>query len=137
MKVDDRKTIASTLGFLGELATNEGDYARARVRLDEALAIFREIGFVKGIAIVLDGLASVAFATVGPGRAARIWGAVERLREEIGSPLTPDDQSRYEPQVAAARAAFGDDAAFDVAWQKGRAMSVEQAVRYALDADKT
>jgi hypothetical protein len=31
---------------------------------------------------------------------------------------------------------LGDDAAFDRAWQKGRSMDFEQAVRYPLDAEK-
>ena len=46
-------------------------------------------------------------------RAARIWGATERLRAEIGKPLTPSERPRYDRWVAAARIASGDDAAFD------------------------
>jgi hypothetical protein len=30
-----------------------------------------------------------------------------------------------------------DDTAFDLAWQQGREMNFEQAVRYALGAEKT
>jgi hypothetical protein len=44
---------------------------------------------------------------------------------------------RDKRQVAAVRAAFGDYAAFDIALQEGRAMSSEQAVRYALDGEGT
>ena len=135
-KVGDPRTIATTMGRLGELASNEGDYASAGRHLDESLAIFRELGDVKGVVASLEGLASLSFKMAAPGRAARIWGAAERLHEEIGSPLAPNEHSCYERQVAAARAAFSDDAAFDLAWQKGRAMSLEQAVRYALDTEK-
>src|SRR5262245_49161240 len=35
-----------------------------------------------------------------------------------------------------ARAALGDDAAFDAAWQEGRAMTLEQAIAYSLDKPK-
>ena len=37
--------------------------------------------------------------------------------------------------LASARAEFGDDAAFDIAWSEGRAMSLDQAVKYALELD--
>jgi hypothetical protein len=32
---------------------------------------------------------------------------------------------------------LGDDAAFDLAWQEGRAMNLERVVRYALDTEKS
>ena len=64
--------------------------------------------------------------------AARIWGAAERLREEIGSPVLPVDRPGYDRRVIAARAARGDDAAFDRAWREGRALTLEQAIDLAL-----
>ena len=67
-----------------------------------------------------------------PPRAALLWGAAERLREEIRSPIRPDDLPENEQQVAAARIAFADDAAFDEAWQEGRAMKLEEAIALAL-----
>jgi len=40
--------------------------------------------------------------------------------------------ARYEQQVAAARAALGNGAGIDAAWQKGRAMTMERAIDLAL-----
>jgi hypothetical protein len=40
----------------------------------------------------------------------------------------------FERRIATARASFGNDAAFDAAWQEGHAMTMEQAVEYALQA---
>jgi hypothetical protein len=37
------------------------------------------------------------------------------------------------PPVCAARAAVGDDAAFDCASQEGHAMTLEQAIEYVLE----
>ena len=76
---------------------------------------------------------SPAFAALEiPDLAARLWGYAEQLREEIGSPLPSNERPRYERQVSAARAAMGNDAAFDHAWQEGRAMTLEQAMEIAL-----
>ena len=48
-------------------------------------------------------------------RAALLWGAADRLPEEIAAP-PPVHRPGYEAQVASARAALGDDAAFERAW---------------------
>ena len=47
--------------------------------------------------------------------------------------MTPKDRPEYHQRVAAARAALGDDAAFDRAWQDGRALTLEQAIELALE----
>jgi hypothetical protein len=48
-----------------------------------------------------------------------------------------NERPQYERQVAAARAgawkATGDDATFATAWAEGRAMTLEQAIEYALE----
>ncbi len=85
-----------------------------------------------GIAFALEGLAAVVVAVDSLLRAARIWGAAERLREEIGAPLPPNDRPRYDRRVAAVRAALQDDAAFDRAWREGRSFTLEQAMELAL-----
>jgi tetratricopeptide (TPR) repeat protein len=129
-----RQSIAMTLSNLGVVAFEQGDYAAARTLQEESLAIRRELGERWGIARSLEELAHVALALALPGRAARIWGAAERLREETGSPLSPRERTHSDPQVASARSAMGDGSAFDSAWQEGRAMTIEQAIEYALNA---
>jgi hypothetical protein len=77
---------------------------------------------------------AAAFTTAsGSLRAARIFGAVDRLRTEIGAPLPPKDQPRHERRLAAARVAFGDDAAFDRAWREGHALTLEEAIHLVLE----
>ena len=94
------------------------------------------MGDQRGIVEVLEGLAYV-FSLDRPGQAALLWGAAERLRKEIGAPQKPSDRSRAAPQVAAARAALGDDIAFDLAWQEGRTMNFEQALRDTLTPESS
>ena len=66
-----------------------------------------------------------------PGRAARLWGAAERLRQAIGCRPAPAARTTYERALAAARAQLGT-ADFDAAWDSGRGMSLEQAIVGAL-----
>jgi hypothetical protein len=84
----------------------------------------------------LTGLGYVALAIAGPVPAARVWGAAERLREEIGAPLHDYERARYERELAAARAAAADEAAFALAWKEGRGMTIEAAIELALDAPR-
>ena len=67
--------------------------------------------------------------------AARIWGAGDALRAAIGATLSPFEQSYYRPFIEAARTRLGE-ADFDAAWSEGRTMSPEQAIEYALSAEK-
>jgi len=129
----DRQSMALSLNALGHMAFAQGDNACARALHEETLTIYRELGDRRGIARSLVGLAYVAFALGCPGRAARIWAGAERLRETIGETLPPSDCADYNRRVAAARAAIGDGSAFDSAWQEGRAMTLEQAIEYALN----
>jgi predicted ATPase/DNA-binding winged helix-turn-helix (wHTH) protein len=131
-ELGDQWGIALSLSSLGNVAYEQGDYRAAGARHEETLAIMSELGDRFGIAYSLEVLAAVVAALSSSLRAARIWGAAERLRTEIGSPLPPSEQRRYDRRVAAARAALGDCAAFDRAWQQGRALTLEQAIELAL-----
>jgi predicted ATPase/class 3 adenylate cyclase/Tfp pilus assembly protein PilF len=127
-----RQRIASSLNSLGNLATDQGDFESSRALYQEGLAIEIELGDRLGIAISLRGLAAVVAAMGNSLHAARIWGAAERLRVEVGSPLSPNDSIDCDRRVTAARAAAGDDAAFDCAWQEGHSLTLEQAMTLAL-----
>ena len=129
-ELGDRLGIAYSLNDLGVVATEQGHYAAAWALNDESLAISRELGDRWSMAWSLEVLAYVAVGLARPGPAARMWGAMERLREEVGAPLLPSERPRYERQVTAVRAAIGD-AAFSLAWQEGRAMTLERAIEYA------
>jgi len=121
-----------SLSNLGHVAVNQGDYPAARALLDESLTIRRELGDRFGIPYSLDGLAALVASLCEPLRAARIWGAAERLRAEIGTPLLAWERAGYDRSVAAARIASGDDIAFDSAWQEGRGLTLDGAIDIAL-----
>jgi tetratricopeptide (TPR) repeat protein len=131
-ELGDRFGIAASLRNLGYVVLYQGDYPAARALLEESLAIRRGLGDRHGIPYSLEGLAAVAASLRDSLRAARIWGATERSRAEIGMPLPPCERPGYDRCVAAARIASGDDAAFDSAWQVGRGLTLDQAIDLAL-----
>ena len=131
-KLGNRSGIAITLNGLGNVLAEQGDYPAARALYEESLSIRRDLGDRRGIAYALEGLAAVAATLDSALRSIRIWGAAERLREEIGAPLPPNERPRHDRRLAAVRAALSDSAAFDRAWREGRTLTVEQAITLAL-----
>jgi len=69
-----------------------------------------------------------------PARAACLYGAAEALRETRALPTEPADHARYGHYLTTARAHLGA-AAPAAAWAAGRALTVEQAVAFALEED--
>ncbi len=65
-------------------------------------------------------------------RAAQLFGASEALSESIYSALLPYDHEQYTRTVAALRNQL-DEATFNSPWAEGRAMSIEQAIAFALE----
>ena len=131
-ELGERWGIASSLNNLGNVAYAQGDYAAARMLDQQSLAVQHALGDRRGIAYTLESLAAVAYCLALPAAAARIWGAAERLWSELGSRPAPSGQSSDSDVAEAARAATADDAALKPAWEEGRAMTLQQAVDYAL-----
>ena len=139
--------IAWSLQNLGYLAQHQGEHRQAAALFEESLGLFLELGNKVGVAECLEGLASVSVAHLGPetraggehaagcgaaDRPLRLLGAAEALREVADTPLPPYRRADYDRDLAAARAQL-DEAACGAAWAEGRAMSIEQAVAYALE----
>jgi predicted ATPase/DNA-binding winged helix-turn-helix (wHTH) protein len=131
-ELDDPGGIAFSMKNLGEVAFEVGEFRIAGGLYKEGLAIRRKLGDREGIAYVLEGHAAVLAALGDCLHAARIGGAAQRLREEIGAPLLPNERTRYDRRIAAARTALGDGLAFDRAWKEGRALTLERAIELAL-----
>jgi predicted ATPase/class 3 adenylate cyclase len=129
-ELENRAGIANSLNNLGSLAFERGDFERARGLHQESILIDIELGDRRGIAYSLEGIADVAAALGDSIRAAVLWGAAERLREGIRSPMTPDDRARHGPRIAQARAAVGDKA-FNDAWHGGGELALDQAIEFA------
>jgi predicted ATPase/class 3 adenylate cyclase len=124
--------IGVSLGTLGLVALREEDWQRAVARLGESLEVRREIGDKGGCAWCLERLAETAAKQGNPEKAVRLLSAAAALRISIGSIVDPADQAEYQTQRAALRAELGEER-FSTIWNEGRALTLEQAVAYALE----
>jgi tetratricopeptide (TPR) repeat protein len=126
----EKWNLAMTLHNLGHVVHHQGSDAEARTIFTESLALFREVGARVGIAMCLAGIAGLD-AEAHPDRAARLFGAAEALREAAGVPLQAADLDDHNRNVATARVRL-DEPLFRAMWEEGRAMTMEQAIVYAL-----
>jgi hypothetical protein len=131
-EMEDKWQLAMVVGWVGLLEVWSGDKPDlAEGFLKEGLALDRELGNWAYGAYCLEGFAGLAGARGQGARAARLWGAAEALRIDIGAPPSLDARPLYERSLAAARAQLGE-AAWEAAFAEGRAMSAEEAAEYAL-----
>jgi predicted ATPase/class 3 adenylate cyclase len=134
-EIGDKSGITFVLPFvlrnLGKVALHQSESGRAAVYFRESLILSTEIGDRWLCEEGLEGFAAVASATGHYERAARLLGAADQLREILGWHPSPPDQADYDKCRAATHAALGN-IVFSVAWAEGRAMTLEQAIEYAL-----
>jgi predicted ATPase len=112
---------------------------RQQGRLNEALALYREtipvwqeLGHRAAVAHEVESLAFMAQAHEEFERTARLLGAAEAERERLSLPMTPVEHREYAANLAALRVQ-GPSPELDTAWAAGRALTMDQAVAYALD----
>jgi tetratricopeptide (TPR) repeat protein len=114
---------------LGQLALQRGDYETARALYRSSLKQQRTWAFLAMCA--LAGLSAVAAAGGHAERALRLAGAGTALSEAQALRLPEAEQAVLDGSVEAARAGLSEQAA-TAAWEDGQAMTIEQAVAYAL-----
>ena len=117
---------------LGETALGMGRLDEAARYLAQGLALSQTLNEQRDMAWCLAGLGSAAALDKEPDRAARLWGAAERLRQAIVCRRAPAARATYERAMAAARAQLSDEG-FAAAWKAGAALTLEQAIAEAMD----
>jgi tetratricopeptide (TPR) repeat protein len=131
-EVEDKFQLTHVLGAMGHAALVQGDHVRARVLYQESLALRREVRNTHAIAQSLEGFASLAWRQQQCERAARLFGAADSIYAGLGTPLPVAIGVESGRTVSDARSALGEEA-FAAAWADGRAMSLEQAIAFALE----
>jgi len=127
-----RSAILYALYSLGKVARERRDYESAHAMLREATEISQALGQKWGAAYVLEAYGHLAAAQGCSERAATLLGAAAALRAAIGASLPGWYQPEYERYEQMARAALGEQS-FAAATARGRAMTLDQAITYALE----
>jgi len=132
---DDRFALRFGLMYMLVIAQRLGDAEQVLALAREVLTLSIEQDSPVTASNALDGIAwAVGRNDDDAACAARLLGAAQALRSAAGVDLNPLQHPLHEDAVAATRAALGEEA-FAAAWAEGQAMTLEQAVAYALEAE--
>ncbi len=118
--------------IVASAAMYQNDLPLAYSQCRESLVQFHKIGSKLFITKVLRRFAYLAVMQKQRERAVQLLGADAFCCETLGMPLPPCESDEYWRNTEAARQKLGG-AAFAAAWERGRAMTWEQAVAYALE----
>jgi len=129
-ELNDARSLMRDYLALAELAEQHEKPEQAETLFQESLSLgghVREMGI---IAHLFDALARLAAARREPVRAAQLMGAAAGVRETYHIACGEDERELRERCLARVRAELGD--AWAAAWHTGQAISLEQAIAYAL-----
>jgi non-specific serine/threonine protein kinase len=108
-----------------------GNFTEASRHCKKCMEMFLEMGSRWDMADCLEILATIASRRGDPVDAARLFGSAEALRELLKTPLPPAERATYDKRVVETRTLL-DGTTFAVEWAKGRAMTYDETVDYAL-----
>jgi tetratricopeptide (TPR) repeat protein len=119
--------VAMALASLADVARARGNASHAAALYHESLALRRQMQARLDLVWRLEGLAQVAHLERRLEDAVQLWAVAQTQREALGTPRWPIDQPEYERELAALRAALGEEA-FAAAWAAGSSLPLEQAL---------
>jgi predicted ATPase/DNA-binding CsgD family transcriptional regulator len=119
--------IAYAKEIQGRVAARREEWAQAEILLHESLAIRVEHEILVHLPQTFDALAEVAAGLESDEEAARILGAVQRARAELGLRRWAPDDARFAELEDAVRDALGNEA-YDLMRVEGQTLSPAEAV---------
>ena len=110
----------------------EGHHDKAESMYRETILEWQRLGHRAAVANQLECFAFIAKVDEQPERVIKLLGAAERLREIIQIDMSPMERVEYEREAGELRARMSEKE-FNIQWLEGRAMTMEQAIAYALE----
>jgi tetratricopeptide (TPR) repeat protein len=115
---------------VGDISRRLGDHEQAWEYQTRGLQLFAEHQDLSGVVLLLASIAGLALALGDRRRALRLAGAFHRLRITTGTEIVRSELNRIEGLDYDTLEALSGEESID--YREGQAMSLEQAVAYAL-----
>jgi predicted ATPase/DNA-binding SARP family transcriptional activator len=117
---------------LGYVELREGNLTEARQTFSKTAHEFQKDGYIIGVVVSLECMASLYIAVGKAENAAWLISWADATREGIGDTRPSLEQADMDRNSAAVVAKIGK-AAYQDAYDKGQTMTLDEAVAYALD----
>ena len=126
---------AFVLHCMGRVAHFQADFESARKLNREAIMIFSELAdpadMARGVARCLSFFAILAAVQKQMNRVACLFGASEKCYAPLRFEMSTAERDEQDRSIATTRATLGDEV-FGEAWEEGNAMTLNEAMAYAL-----
>ncbi len=120
--------------FLGYVHLRLGELEKAQQVFSKSLKQFYDVQEHIGIVFTLEGVASLDVKQEKAERAVQLIAFADRVRVELHNPRPFSEQADIDRDIAAIREMI-DDETFDTAYAEGKAMTVEEAIAYAVGVE--
>ena len=130
--VEKELVATNVFDVFGRIAFATGNLSEAQRQFRDGLAFQQEGKDVHFVPSHLEGLAGL----IEPQDAIRLLGAAAIMREKTNVPLMRIGQGEYERTIAALKSRV-NDADFRSLWEEGLAMTVDEAILFALEKGGT
>jgi non-specific serine/threonine protein kinase len=131
LEIGDKQREAFALGNLSAVAFRQGDYELSETRIRKALTYLINHRSKYPLAIGLAFLSGPIAAQGDPLRAIQLLGASDALLDAMGLGPERSDKAEIDHITDIVRGQL-DEETFNSGWEKGQAMSLEQAVAFAI-----
>jgi tetratricopeptide (TPR) repeat protein len=116
---------------LAHMERKLGNYESALEYYCETLLAFRNMGQIGAVSHQLECFGFIALAQKQNERALQLFAAANTLRAKDGIPMTPDELTYFNQQLANVRETI-DSSRFEQEWSIGTNLTVEEAIELAL-----
>jgi hypothetical protein len=108
-----------------------GDLDEAENALSESLGLFRAAADLTGIALLVNDFSILAMKRDDLDRSVRLHAAALEIERQVGQGLVSNYEGYVPWNPKSSRERLGDEA-YENLWAEGEAMSVDEAVAYAV-----
>lgn len=129
----DKAREAICLHYVGCIKLEQGDDRAAAARFSRALGLARHLDDHWLLTHSVGAAGLLAAFYLDGKTAMTLWAAEDHLREEMGSALPPVRKAMMQKHIEDVRAGSGKNDELDQAWNKGRELSLSEAVSLADD----
>ena len=130
--IHDQNFLAYTVRRLAQIACRQGEFEEAALLCGESLSVNRGLSDQRGMVACLSAFADIATARGKFVLAAQLFGAVESALSGLGIRLLHSDEMIYYSNITALREKL-DQKTLEKVWAKGAAMSLDEAIAFALE----
>jgi tetratricopeptide (TPR) repeat protein len=130
-KIGDEHCVASVLRGLGEVAQRKGENTKAAELFRQSLLTYQALGLDDYVVMLIERFASLAAELGYREKAIRLLGASRDLDGVPGQIMPPQYRIERENLTIKIREMDGERS-FELLYEEGAAMSIEEAIAYAL-----